>query len=49
MRGVRRAERVSYGLLVRLASCVHAFSPEVTGGVNPYLRRWKSVQRTITV
>jgi hypothetical protein len=34
MRGERQVERLSYGLFVRLASCVHAFSPEVTGGMN---------------
>lgn len=34
MRGLRQVERLSYGLFVRLASCVYAFSPEVTGGVN---------------
>lgn len=36
MKGEREAEQASYGLLVRLASCVHAFSPEVAGGVNPH-------------
>ena len=38
MKGVRLTLKVSYGLLVHLASCVHALSPEVTGGVNPYRR-----------
>ena len=38
MKGVRHTLKVSYGLLVHLASCVHALSPEVTGGVNPYRR-----------
>jgi hypothetical protein len=38
MRGVREVERLSYGLFVRLASCVHAFSPEVPGGVDPHSR-----------
>jgi len=28
MKGVRQIERVGYGLLVRLVSCVHAISPE---------------------
>jgi len=38
MKGMRYALKVSYGLLVHLASCVHAFSPEVTGEVNSYRR-----------
>ena len=38
MKGLRHVLKVSYGLLVHLASCVHAFSPEVAGGVDPYRR-----------
>lgn len=37
MKGEREAEQASYGLLVRLASCVTRSSPsEVAGGANPY-------------